>query len=190
MDEKQVISQKIIEDANLQAEQIVQNALNRADEARANANKQAQELVETARAEGQQNCDLIVERKKTIARLDAKKVVLSAKQELVESAFEVALKKLNALEKSDYLNFIEKQLKAYAEQGDRVIICKSAPVSVQEVLSLAVSTELSLSAVIGEDFGGGIKLQGGKCDKDLSFKATVLEYANNNAQEISAIIFK
>ncbi len=187
---EQSISKKIIEDATLQAEAIINNAISEADEQRIATARQADlsvsEIEEQAKREG----ELLIERRKTLARLDAKKIALDCKQELLARAFEIARQKLNSLSGSDYLKFIEKQIASYAEKGDTVCICGSAPLSIAEVSALATVKELGLEVVKGASFGGGIKLLGKKTDKDLSFNAILAQFALTNAQNISAIIFK
>ena len=110
---EQGISKKIIEDATLQAETIIANAIKEADEQRIATARQADlsvsEIEEQAKREG----ELLIERRKTLARLDAKKIALDCKQELLARAFEIARQKLNSLSGSDYLKFIEKQIASY-----------------------------------------------------------------------------
>ena len=190
MEEKQVISKKIIEDASSTAEAIVANALKKADEQRLSASKQADEEVALVEAQAKAEGELLVERRKTLARLDAKKIALDCKQELLARAFEEAKQKLCALGAEDYLEFIKKQIERHAEKGDTVSICSTAPISVEQVRALEIVNSLGLNVIKSENFGGGVKLLGQKTDKDLSFNAILAQFAATNTQSVSAIIFK
>ena len=187
---EQGISKKIMADATLQAETIIANAIKEADEQRITTSRQADLSISEVEAQVKKDGEMLIERRKTLARLDAKKIALDCKQELLARAFEIAKQKLHALSKADYLKFIEKQIASYAEQGDTVCICASAPVAVEEVSALEPVKNLNLDVVKGLDFGGGIKLLGQKTDKDLSFNAILAQFASTNAQKVSAIIFK
>ncbi len=187
---EQGISKKIIEDATLHAEAIINNAIKEADEQRIATARQADLSVSEIEKQAKRDGELLIERRKTLARLDAKKIALDCKQELLARAFEIAKQKLNSLSNSDYLKFMEKLIASYAEKGDTVCICGSAPVSVEDVSALGSVKELGLEVVKSASFGGGIKLLGKKTDKDLSFNAIFAQFASTNAQSISAIIFK
>ena len=188
--DKQAISKKIIEDAQNKAQAILQKAQDDADLLIAQAQSNAKNMIAQAEEQAKKEGELLIERRKTLARLDAKKVILDCKQALILRAFAFAQEKLNTLSKEDYLKFIEKQVENHAEKGDLLLLCASAPVLEEEVCNLPAVKKLSLDVKRGESFGGGIKLLGSKCDKDLSFGAIVSEYAKSNAQEISARIFK
>ena len=190
MEEKQVISKKIIDDASFTAESIVANALKAADEQRLSALKQADEDVALVEAQAKAEGELLIERKKTLARLDAKKIALDCKQELLARAFEDAKQRLCSLNAEDYLKFVKKQIESHAEKGDTVSICVTAPLSVEQISALEIVRSLELKVIKSENFGGGIKLLGQKTDKDLSFNAILAQFAASNTQSVSAIIFK
>lgn len=188
--EKQIIPQKIIQDAHDKAQSILQKAQNDADLLRAQASLNAQKQLREVQDSCKQDAEIFIERKRTLARLDAKKIVLDCKQALIARAFDLAKNKLANLSKQDYLGYIQKQVQEYAENGDTLLLCASAPVSEAEVLELPAVKGFAMQVKRGDDFGGGIKLLGAKCDKDLSFNAVVADFAKNNVQEISARIFK
>lgn len=188
--ENQAISNKIIEDAKRQAEAIVSKALADADFARAECAKSCESQLNEAKKQATSKGEKVIERNKTIARLDAKKVVLEGKQSLIKRAVLVAKQRLCQMNAQEYLDFVEKQLNTYADLGDKIIICSSAPISAEQVNALSVCSQRNLTAVKGEAFGGGIKLTGAKSDKDLSFDAIVERYLVANTQEISAMLFK
>ena len=188
--ENQTISNKIIQDAQDSAKAIIERALNDAENARVECAKNCEQTLNETKLQAQEKGEKVIERAQTLARLDAKKLLLKAKQDLLLHAVQNAKDRLRAMAKSDYLAFVEKQLKKHADMGDRVSLCISAPLNEEDLTNLAIVKELSLTVEKSENFGGGIKLYGIKSDKDLSFNAVVDRYLSVNAQEISAIIFK
>ncbi len=189
MYDKEVISRKIIEDASSQAQSILNNANQRAEqtvaEAKASAEKELLLVKESALKDG----EMLVQRRQTIAKLDAKKIVLSGKQQVIDSLLKDVKQKLMAMQKSEYLSFVTKQIEKHAQNNDCVSICTSAPISLEDIFSLEVAKARNLTAEKLENFGGGIKLLGSKTDIDLSFNAIVKQYGDNNLQNISKLLF-
>lgn len=189
MNDKEVISRKIIEDASLQAENICLKANQKAEQVVADAKSSAKEELDLVKQNALNDGEMLVQRKQTIAKLEAKKVVLSGKQQIIDSVFDAVKQKLLAMQKSEYLSFVVKQIEKHAQNGDCVSICTSAPISLEDILSLEVAKAKNLTAQKCENFGGGIKLLGSKTDIDLSFNAIVKQYGDNNLQDISKKLF-
>lgn len=191
MKDKEVILQKIIQDAQSDAQDIIFNAQEDSRKTLLECNEKAQAFVEESNAKATSEGEKFIERQKTLARLDAKKVILNAKQQLVKRAFDLAKEMLLGMSKQDYLSFVQKQIQKYASSGDKVILCASAPISSTEVCAFGCVSELNLRVEKGpEDFGGGIKIVGEKRDIDLSFGALISAYGETHAQEVSTALFK
>ena len=189
MYDKEVISRKIIEDASAQAQNILLKANQKAEQTIAEAKARADEELSLAKESALKDGEMLVERKQTIAKLEAKKIVLSGKQQIIDGVFDIVKEKLATMQKRDYLSFVTKQIEKHASNGDCVSICKSAPISCEDILSLEVAKAKNLTAEQVESFGGGIKLLGSKTDIDLSFNAIVKQYGENHLQEISKLLF-
>lgn len=190
MQDKEVISRKIIEDASLQAEGIILRATQSAEQTVAQALARSEEEISIAKQIAFKEGEMLIERRKTLARLDAKKVALNCKQELINEVFEVAKQKLLAMPRDEYLSFVQKQIEQYANEGDCLLLCNSAPISCQDVLELEVVKTKKLTAKKDQNFGGGIKLLGNKTDMDLSFNAVIKAFSEEHSQEVSALLFK
>ena len=190
MDKQKAIIDKIIEDAETRADEIISVANAEAEKSIADGNSWAE------RYKSEQNAILNaanedkVLRRKTVAELDVKKIVLKAKQDSIESVFDSAYNKLCALKKKDYLSFVVKLIEKYAEEKDTVVLSSDGVISETDLTSLEVvkDKKLTVSDVKG-DFIGGVMFIGKICDKDLTFKSIVNESKSEFVSEVSKELF-
>ena len=94
MNEKDAIIQKIISDAQDRAEKILSDANEKARLIWAEAQSESEKALIDCEKESDRAEKELIERKKTLARLEGRKILLGAKQKAVESAFENALSAL------------------------------------------------------------------------------------------------
>ena len=94
------------------------------DQARAQAQEiqdryasQAQAQAEAIRRKGEQDAALRQERLVDVAKLEARKTILAAKQELVGQAFDLALKKLLELPEQEYIALLANTVVSLAFLG-------------------------------------------------------------------------
>ena len=190
MDKQKAIIDKIIEDAETRAAEIISVANAEAEKSIADGNSWAE------RYKSEQNAILNaanedkVLRRKTVAELDVKKIVLKAKQDSIESVFDSAYNKLCLLNKAEYLSFVKKLLEKYAEENDTVILSSDNIISEKELSDLKVVTDKHLAVAAEKgDFIGGVMLVGKICDKDLTFKSIVNESKSEFVSEVSKELF-
>ncbi len=189
MNEKQVIAQKIIADAHDDAQKIIQNAEKKANDIISQAKAIAKEQIDGAVALAKEEGARYIERRATIARLDGKKYILSAKQTLIKRVFTRAEKMLESLSGEKYLALVNSQLESFAENGDIVILSEKASITENDVLSLLVCKQKSLTVKKCGKFGGGIIIEGSKKDVDLTFKALALQAEEKYAGEVARKLF-
>ena len=97
MDGIEKITGRIAADAQKEADAILAEARRQAGEIAARYEAQAQKEREEIVARGRRNADERVERLAGVAQLDARKLELAAKQELLKRAYGLALEKLENL---------------------------------------------------------------------------------------------
>lgn len=190
MDKQKAIIDKIIEDAETKAAEIISIANAEAEKSIADGNSWAERYKSEQNAIlNAANEDKIL-RRKTVAELDVKKIVLKAKQDSIESVFDSAYNKLCALKKTDYLSFVVKLIEKYAEEKDTVVLSSDGVISETDLTSFEVvkDKKLTVSDVKGE-FIGGVMLVGKICDKDLTFKSIVNESKSEFVSEVSKELF-
>lgn len=186
---KQAIIDRIISSAQAQAKSIVDEALKNAE----NVNNAAKEKVRDLSAEQKEitktDAENLVVRRQTVARLDANKLLLGARRDVINGIYEKALDILCALPESDYVAFIEKLLVKYAESGDVVIFSSACRFTDKlKKLSVIANKNLKISEKSGA-FSGGLILESGICDKNLTFEAILSEERERGEGSISEELF-
>ena len=185
MQGKDAIINKIIEDAENNASEIINKATEIANKKVSDAEKWASDFSDAQNIQIEKNKKDILERKKIVANLDVRKILLKAKQETVEKAFSLALKKLQNVKKDIYLEFVNKLLVENAEFEDEIILSKDGIVSLEEIKALSVFKEMHLSVSNQRgNFVGGVVLIGKICDKDLSFESII----NDKKEELNLAV--
>ena len=189
MDQKEIIAQKIIEDASLRAQKSIDEANAQASALVQEAEKQANEQIQSAIDVAKEDGEKLIERRNTIARLDAKKQILVAKQALINQVFDRATALLEGMNKQDYLALLVKQIEKYAESGDKILLSVKAPLSKEELEQSPVCQKLGLLVEKQGNFSGGIIIVGAKKDMDLTFTSIVKSQQEELAGEIARKLF-
>lgn len=189
MDQKDIIAQKIIEDATLGAQKITDSAKVQADEVILEAQKLAEEQIRNAESVAKVEGEKLIERRNTIARLDAKKQILVAKQSLIDQVFDRARVLLESMDEERYLNFLLKQIEKYAENGDKILLSSSAPISAEKLEGAPVCSKLGVKVQKEGNFSGGIIIVGAKKDMDLTFDSIVKGQKEELAGEVARKLF-
>lgn len=189
MDQKEIIAQKIIEDASLRAQKSIDEANAQASALVQEAEKQASEQIQSAIAVAKEDGEKLIERRNTIARLDAKKQILVAKQALINQVFDRATALLEGMNKQDYLALLVKQIEKYAESGDKILLSVKAPLSKEDLEQSPVCQKLGLLVEKQGNFSGGIIIVGAKKDMDLTFTSIVKSQQEELAGEIARKLF-
>lgn len=171
---KEAIVDKIISDADIKAKSFVDEQSAKADEILAEAAEQCRSYLYESQSQIARQVDDILARSKTVAELDARKLLLKKKQELIERVFDRALEMLCELDDKRMKKLLLGMLKC-AEDGDVVILNERGKALIaKDVQKYAASKKLSL-AISEEtgDFAGGMILTGGGVDKNLTFEVEV-----------------
>ena len=72
----------------------------------AEAENTADRMLETAEKNGRIEKEKLIVRKKSVAYIDGRKMLLEKKQEIIKSCFDRAVDKIVSMEKEDYVSFI------------------------------------------------------------------------------------
>lgn len=100
------ITSKIICEAGQKADDILTNARVAGDAIIAEAENKADRMLETAEKNGRIEKEKLIVRKKSVAYIDGRKMLLEKKQEIIKSCFDRAVDKIVSMEKEDYISFI------------------------------------------------------------------------------------
>lgn len=172
---KEAIIEKIISDGQKKSDAILAEASEKAEEILAVAAEECKGYYDNAVYETNKQVDDILSRGKTVAELDAKKLQLGAKAEILDSVFSMALDKLRSLDKKTYKGLLLSMLKN-ADDGDEVVISAREKdiLTAKDVKEYADKRgiNLTLAKEFG-DFDGGLMLKGNGIDKNFTFEVEV-----------------
>ncbi len=126
------------------------------------------------------------------ANLEVKKLILSTKREIIDSAFSKAMEKLLNLPKQDYLNLISSLLNN-CDDGDTVFISLKDKNVITKNFIDKESKKLGKKLVLSNQYInilGGIILSNEKFDKNLSFEVLMSNIRNELETTVSNQIFE
>ena len=192
MDGQQKIIDKILSDATHDAGEMLSEAVKKAEALvaakQAEADAEYDLSVEEARKAGEE----VVRRRLTVADLEVKKLLLSAKKQAVDEAFEESLKKLLALPKEEYAALVESMIASAADDGDVVVISENDKNVLTKAffdkISAKIGKKLTLSDTFG-NFRGGVMLLGKGVDKNLTFESELALLRDEVEPEVAKIMF-
>ena len=151
MDGIEKITGRIESDSRVEAEAILADARTRADAIRADYDQRAKAETDAILKKGAENAAAREERLGSVAQLEARKLTLSAKQEMVGKAFDQALTNLTSLPDAEYVTLLAKLAARAARTGreqvvlsqkDRTRFGKQIVTQANEILARQVAHKL------------------------------------------------
>lgn len=181
------------------------------DQARAQAQEietryasQAEAQAEAIRRKGEQDAALRQERLVDVARLEARKTLLAAKQDMVGQAFDLALKKLLELPDQEYIALLAKLAVAASRTGREQVILsqkdrsrygKQAVTMANDMLAKKAGPRAAESAgmltLAGESrpMAGGLILRDGRVETNCSFEVLIHLQRDALSAEVARVLF-
>lgn len=172
MQGKEAIIEKIISDATVRGEAVIDDAKFKATEIENVAKAVCASMADNAEKERAAAVNDVLTRSKTVAELDAKKLLFDAKNQVVALTFETALNKVKNLPKEKYAKLVMGML-SMAEDGDVVTISKREKNVLTEAVIKEFAAKKKIKLTLNKEFGefdGGIILSGSGVDKNLTFE--------------------
>lgn len=193
-------------DADVQKEigAALDQARAQAKEIEARYESQAQTQGEALRRKGEQDAALRRERLVDVARLEARKTLLAAKQDMVGQAFDLALKKLLELPDQEYIALLAKLAVAASRTGREQVILsqkdrsrygKQAVTMANDMLAKKAGPRAAESAgmltLAGESrpMAGGLILRDGRVETNCSFEALIHLQREALAAQVAKVLF-
>ena len=100
------ITSKIISEAQELRDKTLSEAAAQSDAVLAEARKKAEDMVEDSRKRGVEEKEKIISRRKSVADIDCRKVLLAKKQELIGQCFDRAVDDIIAMDKDRYTELL------------------------------------------------------------------------------------
>ena len=186
---REAIVERILSDANAEADAIRREAEEKAAGVIAAASARAEQGRREAEAEVKVRAEDVMKRR-AAARLDSAKLLLAEKRRVLDGVYEAAFARLKGLDEEDALALAGRLLEEYAEEGDEILFAADYPYAAFVArLPVVAEKKLTLSPERAE-IGGGFVLRGKTSDKDLSYGALLAADREEHQAEIAAELFK
>ena len=197
------ITGQIDADVQKEIDAALDQARAQAKEIEARYESQAQTQGEALRRKGEQDAALRRERLVDVARLEARKTLLAAKQDLVGQAFDLALKKLLELPDQEYIALLAKLAVAASRTGreqvifsqkDRSRYGKQAVTMANDMLAKqagphADHTSMLTLAEEARPMAGGLILRDGRVETNCSFEVLIHLQRDALSAEVARVLF-
>lgn len=193
MEGKDTIINKIMSDADSQAEEILAQAKAKAEAQVKKALDESEALQADAAKKAEDAGSELITCRLTVAGLDVKKQMLAVKKELIDASFAKAESVLAGLEDDDYLKLISAMLAKSASDGDTVTVSAKDKSRITADFIKKQSKKLGISLTLGKEYGdfdGGIILTGGGVDKNLTLEVELKLLYDEIQADVAAILFK
>ena len=162
------ITSKIIGDAEKEAETVLMQSKSQCDAILAEAQAKAEEIIAKAEEEGEKEKEKLIFRKKAVADIDGRKLLLVEKQKLIAGCFDKAEAELCSMEREQYIEFLVHLLKSTGQD----------------------SGELILNAGETRDIKGGFLLKQGSVYINGTIETLIEEAREELAAEAAACLFQ
>lgn len=192
------ITARIEADAAAEAAVTAREAQAQCAQIRAEAERKAQEAYWTRAREGMKTVEDRVQRLGRTAEMEAKKTILSFKQETVAGVFDEVEKRLLALPEEEYLDFLAGKAEQAAVSGDEELVLNARDRERlgEKLLALANArlaaagkkAGLRLAGETG-DFKGGLIVRQGDVSVNATVDAMVEQARSDMASAVAVTLF-
>ncbi len=188
----EAIINKIIADAKAKAEQILEQAKVDSQAVLDSAVTECEQNTKACMSKKQAVIDETIARRKTVAELDVKKIVLKAKKDAIDKAFDLAKEDLVNLSSADYLKLVSSMIETYVEDGDIVTISSKDKDIITDKLVKDIASKKGVKLTLSKEYGdftGGVILSNNGIDKNLTFDVELKVLREELETTIASMIF-
>lgn len=188
---KEAIIDKILSDANLKGDAIIGEANEKADEIISLAAKQCKDYLYKSKTEIDRLTLEIDERSRSVAELDARKLLLATKTQVLDSVYAKTLEKLRNLDKEQYSALIFSMLEN-AKDGDVVTVSEREKDIVTKESLADFAKKKGISLTLADKFGdfdGGVVISENGVDNNFTLEVEVALLREQTETKIAKEIF-
>lgn len=192
------IIEKIIADAEEKAREITSDAQAEAGRIVAAANEAAAEKKEKSLAEGEKEAVLTKQRIVSSAHMEAKKLLLQARQDLLSEAFAAALDKIKNMDNAQFERLMTDLMVNLIETGDETVIINEAdkkrlsPDFIYYVNRTVAKEQVPCNVTMSDearDIPSGFILKRGDVEINATFEALLRQKKDALSAEVVKILF-
>lgn len=186
-------------DGDAEAKKILDAAAKQAEEIRAASFKEALSEYERLMQAGNAECEDILSGSRRIAEMEAKKSVLSVKQEMISAAFDAAREEIVNMPRDKYTQFLARMAAEAAVGGmeeivlnarDKAEVGKSVCKAANELLSAKGTPGKLTVSEDTADISGGVIVRFGGIETNCSIDALIRQRRSGLSTEVAAALFE
>lgn len=188
---KEAIIDKILSDANLKGDAIIGEANEKANEIISLVANQCKDYLYKSKTEIDRLTLEIDERSRSVAELDARKLLLAAKAQVLDSVYAKTLEKLRNLDKEQYRALIFSMLEN-AKDGDVVTVSEREKDIVTKESLADFAKKKGISLTLADKFGdfdGGVIISENGVDNNFTLEVEVALLREQTETKIAKEIF-
>ena len=193
MDGKEAIIAEIIQKAEDAAAALLRDANAERDAELEQARAEQSRKRDAAVAAANRAASETVERGKSLCALETRKVMLAAKQQLIDRAYEQAERKILNMTDHVYREFMGELIVKYAEDGDRVVVAERDVRRMHADFIAEIAKKSGKHVTLSEQThsgSGGVILAGKRVDKNLTLSALLHELRQKTQGEAAKRLLK
>lgn len=191
------IIKRIEDDTQLECEQIISAAKEKAEEIIADSKKEAAQKAAEIDEKSKKDCEEVLRRRLQIAELDIRKKNLAVKREVLDEAIAGAMKNICSLPQKDWEDLIVKNVVANALTGDEKLMVRADEKAKFAAILPRINKELAASGKNGNvtidseaaGFIGGFALVSSKIELNCSFEVMLREARTRLERNITDMLF-
>ncbi len=187
------ITEKILKDAEEQARKILKEAEEEAASILEDAEKEKSFILESAKKEAEEAYRKEKEKRVGLELIELRKKVLSARREIVDSAFSTAIKKLEEEGKEDYLNHMANFIMALDLKGSFDVVPGKSESRIDDgfVKELSKRTGLELNLKEADaNLKSGFLLRQGKVEINLAPSVIIPTLKDELEDQLKSLLFE
>lgn len=186
-------------DGDAEAKKILDAAAKQAEEIRAASFKEALSEYERLMQAGNAECEDILSGSRRIAEMEAKKSVLSVKQEMISAAFDAAREEIVNMPRDKYTQFLARMAAEAAVSGmEEIVLNARDKAEVGKAVCKAANELLSAKGTPGKltvsedtaDISGGVIVRFGGIETNCSIDALIRQRRSGLSTEVAAALFE
>lgn len=186
-------------DGDAEAKKIIDAASKQAEEKRAESFKAALSEYEKLMQAGNAECEDILSGSRRIAEMEAKKSVLSVKQEMISAAFDAAREEIVNMPRDKYTQFLARMAAEAAVSGmEEIVLNARDKAEVGKAVCKAANELLSAKGTPGKltvsedtaDISGGVIVRFGGIETNCSIDALIRQRRSGLSTEVAAALLE
>lgn len=188
------IISKILNDAEENARVILDEAKAQSKEILSQAEKRAESITADAEKRGAREKEKLISRRRAVADIDGRKIILEQKQNLIAQCFEKAIDQIISRDRGQYLEFLAAAVKHTGSRSGELILNGQDAASLGEELITKLQQELPGSQIRlskeTRNIRGGFLLKNGSVYINGTIEAMLEETREELTGEVAGVLFQ